>query len=72
MYPLFRHAHPIQVEVEEGDLFYLPSLFYHHVQQRADNEGKVVAVNYWYDMAYNSNYYYFEFLRHQCRNLLID
>ncbi|EPZ33939.1 Cupin-like domain-containing protein [Rozella allomycis CSF55] len=37
---------PLIAVVEEGDLFYLPSLWYHKVEQ----DGFTVAVNYWYDM----------------------
>lgn len=32
-YPEFHHANPVTVTVQAGDMLYLPSLWYHHVQQ---------------------------------------
>ena len=32
-YPEFQHAHPVTVTVKEGEMLYLPSLWFHHVQQ---------------------------------------
>ena len=32
-YPQYSHAQPVTVKVEEGDTLYLPSLWFHHVQQ---------------------------------------
>lgn len=57
-YPLYRNATPIQVRVEAGDALYLPSLWFHHVQQ----SHACIAVNYWYDMQYDLKYAYFQFL----------
>lgn len=57
-YPFYRHAHKIQCTVRKGDLFYLPSLWFHHVTQ-SDN---TIAINYWYDMSYDIKYYYFDLL----------
>jgi oxalate decarboxylase/phosphoglucose isomerase-like protein (cupin superfamily) len=42
----------ITVEVHAGDVLYLPATWFHHVAQVNDAEGKVVAVNYWYDMQF--------------------
>jgi len=61
-YPLFQYASPIEVTVNAGDLFYLPSMFFHHVQQKGDEEGRTIAVNYWYDMDFDLKYAYFRFL----------
>jgi jumonji domain-containing protein 7 len=47
-----RMAHIQTVEVHAGDVLYLPATWFHHVGQRDDDEGKVVAVNYWFDMQF--------------------
>jgi hypothetical protein len=57
-YPLYRNATPVRVRVEAGDALYLPSLWFHHVQQ----SHTCIAVNYWYDMQYDLKYAYFQFL----------
>jgi jumonji domain-containing protein 7 len=65
-FPLFRHCQPVTVEVHPGDLLYLPSLWFHHVQQREeqlDGFKAAIAVNMWYDMDFDSRYAYFNFLR---------
>jgi Cupin-like domain len=49
-FPLLRHAHPVQVRVQAGEMLYLPSLWFHQVTQTCET----VAVNYWYDMKFNS------------------
>jgi len=62
-YPRFKNAKPIKVTVKAGEMLYLPSLYYHHVTQSADGEGKCVAVNYWYDMDFDIKFAYFQFLK---------
>ena len=57
-YPEFSKAHKYTVRVGEGETLYLPSLWYHHVQQ---TQG-CVAVNYWYDMQYDIKYNYHQFI----------
>lgn len=57
-YPLYRNVTPVRVRVEAGDALYLPSLWFHHVQQ----SHACIAVNYWYDMQYDIKYAYFQFL----------
>lgn len=57
-YPQYRNATPVRVRVEAGDALYLPSLWFHHVQQ----SHACIAVNYWYDMQYDLKYAYFQFL----------
>ncbi|KAJ1658178.1 hypothetical protein IWQ61_002536 [Dispira simplex] len=52
-------ARPLHATVHAGDMFYLPALWYHHVQQRQDDLGRVIAVNYWYDMDYSAPLYPF-------------
>ncbi|KAG0189487.1 JmjC domain-containing protein 7 [Apophysomyces sp. BC1034] len=51
-FPRFAHAHPIVVTVNEGEMLYLPALWFHQVLQQGE-EG-VIAVNYWYDMEYTN------------------
>ena len=60
-FPLLQYVHPVKVTLEAGDMFYLPSLWYHRVTQSFET----VAVNYWYDMRFDSpNWCYFNFLQH--------
>lgn len=49
-HPLLKYAHPMKVTVKAGDMFYLPCLWYHQVTQTCET----VAVNYWYDMRFDS------------------
>mmetsp|Transcript_1861 Transcript_1861/g.3360 ORF Transcript_1861/g.3360 Transcript_1861/m.3360 type:complete len:373 (-) Transcript_1861:71-1189(-) len=49
-YPLLKYIHPMKVSIKAGDMFYLPSLWYHQVTQTCET----VAVNYWYDMRFDS------------------
>ncbi|XP_048751149.2 bifunctional peptidase and (3S)-lysyl hydroxylase Jmjd7-like [Ostrea edulis] len=58
-YPEFGKARMLEVFVKEGEILYLPSLWYHHVQQ---SHG-CIAVNYWYDMQYDIKYNYYNFLQ---------
>lgn len=62
-YPQFEKAHVFEVRVEKGDCLYLPSLWFHHVQQ----SHKCIAVNYWYDMEYDIKYCYFKMLEELCK-----
>ncbi|KAI8149323.1 putative pla2g4b [Fennellomyces sp. T-0311] len=54
-FPRFKHAKPIIVTVEKGDMLYLPALWFHQVLQHGD-EG-VIAINAWYDMDYRNVLY---------------
>jgi jumonji domain-containing protein 7 len=54
---------PLHVEVHEGEMLYLPALVYHKVAQKGDEkEGKVIAINYWWDMQFGTSYTYFKLL----------
>ena len=56
-YPQYAKCEKYIAKVEEGQLLYLPSLWFHHVTQ-AD---QTIAVNFWYDMEYDIKYNYFKF-----------
>ena len=43
-----QYATPIRVTLGEGDMLYLPALWYHKVLQSCSEEGICCAVNYWY------------------------
>lgn len=58
LYPDYAKAHPITCTVKAGETLYLPSLWFHHVQQ----SHKCIAVNFWYDMEYDIKYCYYKFL----------
>lgn len=50
-------AKPISVTLHEGDMFYLPAMWYHKVKQTSGNEGFACAVNYWYDMSFEGSFW---------------
>jgi jumonji domain-containing protein 7 len=56
--PDYANASPLHVRLCAGDALYLPSLWFHHLRQ---SQG-CVAVNFWYDMEFDSKYAYFNFL----------
>lgn len=62
-HPFYEYATPRTVTVHEGEILYLPSGWYHHVQQECgtwDEDGArapCVAVNYWFDMEYEGEKY---------------
>uniref|UniRef100_H2Z173 Bifunctional peptidase and (3S)-lysyl hydroxylase JMJD7 n=1 Tax=Ciona savignyi TaxID=51511 RepID=H2Z173_CIOSA len=57
-HPAYQQARPITCTVRAGEVLYLPSLWYHHVQQ---TDG-TIAVNYWHDMDFDIKYAYFQTL----------
>ncbi|XP_057330276.1 bifunctional peptidase and (3S)-lysyl hydroxylase Jmjd7 [Microplitis mediator] len=62
-YPEYKNATTIKVKVEAGDLLYLPSLWFHHVQQSHE----CIAINFWYDMEYDIKYAYFKSIEFLCQ-----
>ncbi|KAL2879455.1 hypothetical protein SGCOL_005320 [Colletotrichum sp. CLE4] len=57
--PYSHLAEPVRVTLEPGDMLYLPAMWYHKVSQSCpeDEEGFVLAVNYWYDMEFSGPLY---------------
>jgi jumonji domain-containing protein 7 len=62
-YPRYRNALKLKVKVSKGDVFYLPSLWFHHVKQ----SHACIAINYWYDMEYDIKYAYYKSLETLCK-----
>jgi jumonji domain-containing protein 7 len=58
-YPRYRLVQALRVTVHPGEVLYLPSMWYHYVRQ----QGRTVAVNWWYDMEYGANYAYLMLVR---------
>ena len=58
-FPEYKNAHPLKLRLNSGDVLYLPSLWFHHLQQ---SHG-CVAVNFWYDMEFDSKFNYFNFIK---------
>ncbi|GAX11696.1 hypothetical protein FisN_7Lh066 [Fistulifera solaris] len=59
-FSLLRYTHPVEVKVKEGELLYLPALWFHRVTQTRET----VGVNYWYDMKFESpNWTFFHLLQ---------
>jgi jumonji domain-containing protein 7 len=61
-FPKSKWLRPLRCTVNEGEVLYLPSLNFHRVSQSGDNEGKVIAINYWFDMQFDIRYTYFKFM----------
>lgn len=38
-------------------------MWFHHVRQSPDSNGRTIAINYWYDMQFDIKYAYFNFLQ---------
>ncbi|KAF9931799.1 JmjC domain-containing protein 7 [Mortierella alpina] len=54
-YPRFQMCQPFRVELNPGEILYLPAMWYHQVEQEPDHEGKCIAVNWWYDMGFEGD-----------------
>jgi jumonji domain-containing protein 7 len=47
----------LHLVVKEGDMLYLPALWYHQVSQYSKNPNDyIVAVNHWFDMDFGHNH----------------
>lgn len=62
LYPQYKNANVYKIRVEKGDCLYLPSFWFHHVQQSHE----CIAVNYWYDMEFDVKYCYYKMLEVLC------
>lgn len=47
----------LHVTLQEGDMLYLPAMWYHKVKQTSGPEGFACAVNYWYDMSFEGSFW---------------
>jgi hypothetical protein len=61
-YPDYEKATVYEIRLNAGDILYLPSMWYHHVRQ----SHKCIAVNFWYDMEYDSRYCYYKMIERLC------
>eukprot|EP01038_Epipyxis_sp_PR26KG_P014938 gene14938-20094_t len=48
-YPDFVNCHPIHCKLKQGDILYIPAMWYHRVSQTK----LTIAVNYWYDQRFD-------------------
>ncbi|KAF1927692.1 Clavaminate synthase-like protein [Didymella exigua CBS 183.55] len=55
--PYSKYAQPMRVALDEGDMLYLPALWYHKVSQSCNDEGLCCAVNYWYDLDFGGGFW---------------
>lgn len=55
--PFSRYAQPLRVTLEEGDMLYLPALWFHKVSQSCNKDGLCCAVNYWYDLDFSGGFW---------------
>lgn len=55
--PYSPFAQPMRVTLSEGDMLYLPALWYHKVSQSCNEEGLCCAVNYWYDLDFAGGFW---------------
>ncbi|KAF8470130.1 cupin-like domain-containing protein [Kalaharituber pfeilii] len=51
------YCRPLRVELNRGDILYLPAMWYHKVSQECSPGSVCIAVNYWYDMDYQGPFY---------------
>lgn len=70
-WPRYFEGPPVfECTVGAGELLYLPSMWFHHVRQSPDSEGRTIAVNFWYDMQFDMKYAYFNLVESLTSNSL--
>ncbi|KAF2165241.1 hypothetical protein M409DRAFT_56113 [Zasmidium cellare ATCC 36951] len=52
-----KYSKPLKVTLNEGDMMYLPAMWYHKVGQGNGDEGFACSVNYWYDMDFSGSFW---------------
>lgn len=54
---LRRHGNmfPLEIEINAGDMLYIPSCWYHEIHHPRTEE-PTIAINYWFDMIHDSKY----------------
>ncbi|KAH7092054.1 cupin-like domain-containing protein [Paraphoma chrysanthemicola] len=52
-----QYSQALRVTLDEGDMLYLPALWYHKVSQSCNAEGICCAVNYWYDLDFSGGFW---------------
>jgi len=55
----FANTHPIRFTLQQGDVLYLPALWYHRVTQSCTT----IAVNYWYEMRFDHRFVFYQLCR---------
>jgi jumonji domain-containing protein 7 len=45
--PYSQYSKPLRIILQEGDMLYLPAMWYHKVAQECGDEGFACSVNYW-------------------------
>lgn len=48
-FPHLKNVHPVEITVSEGELLYVPALWFHRVTQTEET----IGINYWYDMRFD-------------------
>jgi len=59
---------PIVITVKAGEALYLPALWFHQVSQSPDEEGRTIAVNFWYNMQYGIKWVMLDFMERCIEN----
>ena len=54
-----KYLNRLKVSIEPGELLYLPSLWFHQVEQ---DSPLTIACNFWYDMQYDIKWNYYQFM----------
>ena len=47
-FPKFETARATECRVEEGDVIYVPTRWWHYVESHPDEEGKAIGINFFY------------------------
>lgn len=56
-FPMFGDTYPLNCTLEEGDVLYLPSFWWHEVQSFPNvTAGRNLAINFWYEPFFTKDY----------------